>query len=97
MSWLPRERRWCLFSYRTVEGQLEELFLGKPGMGWRRRQRSEGKTEKIHESKLKRSLTSYESEESTANGIGLLPEGQGETLCDGPLDDGMESTSFPRQ
>lgn len=96
-SRLPQERRLYLFSYRTVEGQLEGLFLGGPGMGWRRRQRSEGKTEKIHESKLKWSLPSYESEESTANGIGLLPEGQGEISCDSPLDDEKESTSFPSQ
>lgn len=32
-------------------------------MGWRRRQRLEGKTEKMRESKLKPSLASYESED----------------------------------
>lgn len=65
-------------------------------MGWRRTLGSEGKAEKIHESKLKWSLASYESEASTANGIGLFPEGRGEILCDSPLDDEKERTSFPR-
>lgn len=63
MSRLLQERRWCLCPYRTVEGQLGGLFLRRLEMGWRRRQRLEGKTEKMHESKLKPSLASYESED----------------------------------
>lgn len=39
------------------------LFLRRLGMGWRRRQRLEEKTEKMRESKLKPSLASYESED----------------------------------
>lgn len=29
--------------------------------------------------------------------LGLFPEGRGEILCDSPLDDEKENTSFPRQ
>lgn len=44
-------------------GSLGGLFLRRLGMGWRNRQGSEEKTEKMHESRLKRPLASYEGED----------------------------------
>lgn len=58
-SRLPQERRRCLWPCTTPAGHLEGLFLRRRG----RRHKSEGKTLKTHESKLKQSLASYESED----------------------------------